>query len=126
MDLVDARLLTDDVARLAGFYDRILGTDVVVNEYYVELPTAAATLAVCRRRYTEADGCGAALPPGTDDRTILDFEVPDVDRSYGRLGRLGVRWVTAPATQPWGARSAMFRDPDGNLVNLFTRARSAP
>jgi len=52
---------------------------------------------------------------------ILDFEDGDVDASYARLGRLGVAWVTAPAMQPWGARSAMFRDPDGNLVNLFTR-----
>jgi catechol 2,3-dioxygenase-like lactoylglutathione lyase family enzyme len=28
--------------------------------------------------------------------------------------------VTEPATMPWGNRSFLFRDPDGNLVNLFT------
>ncbi|WP_331460662.1 VOC family protein [Arthrobacter sp. zg-Y750] len=26
-----------------------------------------------------------------------------------------------PATMPWGNRSTLFRDPDGNLVNLFSR-----
>jgi hypothetical protein len=29
--------------------------------------------------------------------------------------------VLEPTTMPWGNRSLLFRDPDGNLVNLFTR-----
>jgi len=29
--------------------------------------------------------------------------------------------VKAPSTQPWGNRSIYLRDPDGNLVNLYTR-----
>jgi uncharacterized glyoxalase superfamily protein PhnB len=28
--------------------------------------------------------------------------------------------VAEPATMPWGNRSLLFRDPDGNLVNFFT------
>ena len=28
--------------------------------------------------------------------------------------------VTPPTTMPWGNRALLFRDPDGNLVNLFT------
>jgi len=28
--------------------------------------------------------------------------------------------VQKPTTMPWGNRSILFRDPDGNLVNLFT------
>jgi hypothetical protein len=28
--------------------------------------------------------------------------------------------VQEPTTMPWGNRSILFRDPDGNLVNLFT------
>lgn len=28
--------------------------------------------------------------------------------------------VTEPTTMPWGNRSLLFRDPDGNLVNFFT------
>jgi hypothetical protein len=28
--------------------------------------------------------------------------------------------VQEPTTTPWGNRSLMFRDPDGNLVNSFT------
>jgi hypothetical protein len=28
--------------------------------------------------------------------------------------------VQRPTTQPWGNRSLLFRDPDGNLINFFT------
>ena len=126
MDLVNARIVTDDVSSLAEFYTAvigpgIIGAGVVPNDYYVELPTGGASLALCRRRFTEADGCGVPSAVTADQRVILDFEVDDVDATYARLTSLGVTWVMAPTDQPWGARSAMFRDPDGNLVNLFTR-----
>ncbi|MFE4836295.1 VOC family protein, partial [Arthrobacter sp. NPDC056691] len=29
-----------------------------------------------------------------------------------------------PTTMPWGNTSTLFRDPDGNLVNLFSRPTS--
>jgi hypothetical protein len=29
-------------------------------------------------------------------------------------------FITEPTTMPWGNRSLLFRDPDGNLVNFFT------
>lgn len=36
-----------------------------------------------------------------------------------RLKTLVREWVLTPTTMPWGNRSMLFRDPDGNLVNLF-------
>jgi predicted enzyme related to lactoylglutathione lyase len=126
MDLVNARIVTDDVADLARFYAAVLDVAVVGNDYYVEVPTGAATLALCRRRFTELDGCGAPLPGTVAARIILDFEVDDVDAAFRRLDRLGVTWLMPPTTQPWRARSAMLRDPDGNFVNLFTRLAPEP
>ena len=32
---------------------------------------------------------------------------------------------TGPTTMPWGNRSLLFRDPDGNLVNFFTPVTQA-
>ena len=52
---------------------------------------------------------------------MLDFEVSDVDAEYQRVAALGVEWVMPPTTQPWGNRSMIFKDPDGNLVNVFSR-----
>ena len=44
----------------------------------------------------------------------------DVDKEYERLKTLVTEWAQEPTTMPWGNRSILFRDPDGNLVNLFT------
>ncbi len=33
---------------------------------------------------------------------------------------MGDSLVQKPTTMPWGNRSLLFRDPDGNLVNVFT------
>ena len=44
MELVQSRIVTDDVEGLAAFYARLVGTPVAFNEYYVEVP--AGTLSV--------------------------------------------------------------------------------
>ena len=75
----------------------------------------------------EGDSLGRAEPLQYDeqgqrrDEVILDFLVDDVDAEYGRITALGVEWVMPPTTQPWGNRSMIFRDPAGNLVNVFSR-----
>ena len=52
---------------------------------------------------------------------IIEFRVADVDATYAELAEtLKTALVQPPTTMPWGNRSLLFRDPDGNLVNLFT------
>jgi hypothetical protein len=41
---------------------------------------------------------------------------------YARLERDTLDWVQTPTTMPWGNRSGLLRDPDGNLVNLYMPA----
>jgi uncharacterized glyoxalase superfamily protein PhnB len=55
---------------------------------------------------------------------MLDFRADDVDAEYQRISRLGVTWVMPPATQPWGRRTMIFRDPAGNLVSVSSPADS--
>ena len=38
MDLVQSRIVTDDVERFAAFYARLVRVSVVLNDYYVEVP----------------------------------------------------------------------------------------
>ena len=128
MDLAQCRMVTDDVEGLAGFYARLLDVPTALNEYYVEIQAGPASVGFSRRRFTEHredDGraaCGRAAPgPGRRDEIILDFLVDDVDAEYPRIAALGVDVVMPPTTQPWGNRSMMFRDPAGNLVNVFSR-----
>jgi len=125
MELVQSRIVTDDVARLAGFYASLLGVPVTLNDYYVELQAGPASVGFSRRRFTEyRDDDGreaAAADRRRQDEGILDFLVDDVDAEYPRIAALGVEWVLLPATQPWGNRSMIFRDPAANLVNVFSR-----
>jgi predicted enzyme related to lactoylglutathione lyase len=125
MRLVQSRIVTDDVEGLAAFYARLLGVSVTLNQYYVEVPAGAVTVGFSKRRFTEYTEDAPATGPKRRDEVILDFRVDDVDAEYERIiGLCGVTVVTPPATQPWGSRSMIFRDPGGNLVNVSSRAKS--
>jgi hypothetical protein len=50
----------------------------------------------------------------------FELLVDDVDKEFERLKSLVSEWVQEPTTMPWGNRSILFPDLDGNLVNLFT------
>ncbi|RUQ08639.1 glyoxalase/bleomycin resistance/extradiol dioxygenase family protein, partial [Curtobacterium sp. HSID17257] len=45
----------------------------------------------------------------------------DVDGAFAELGLTGEDVVLGPTTMPWGNRSALVRDPDGNVGNLSSR-----
>ena len=126
MRLVQSRIGTDDVEGLAAFYAGLLGVSVTLNDYYVEVPAGPVTVGFSKRRFTEyrEEDHPAANGPERRDEVILDFEVADVDAEYERIAELGVTVVMPPKTQPWGSRSMIFRDPGGNLVNVFSRAPS--
>jgi catechol 2,3-dioxygenase-like lactoylglutathione lyase family enzyme len=120
MKLVQSRIVTDDVERLARFYARLLGEQAALNEYYVEIEAGPASVGFSRRCFTEYQEPDRGRP--RRDEIILDFLAGDVDAEYPRVAALGVDWVLPPTTQPWGNRSMVFRDPGGNLVNVFARA----
>jgi len=53
---------------------------------------------------------------------ILEFEVDDVDPVRAVLA--DVELVMPPTVMPWGNRAMLLRDPDGNLVNVYSRPQS--
>ena len=128
MDLVQSRIVTDDVERLAAFYARLVRVSVVLNDYYVEVPTGAASVGFSRRRFTECREDQAARPCSPQHRAeiMLDFRAGDADAEYKRISQLGLTWVIQPATQLWGCRTMIFRDPAGNLVSVSSPAEAAP
>jgi predicted enzyme related to lactoylglutathione lyase len=128
MELVQSRIVTDDVEGLAAFYARLVGTQVALNEYYVEVPAGPVSVGFSRCRFTECGEDLTARPEGQPlrDEIILDFMAGDVDAEYERIAALGVAWVMLPATQPWGSRSMIFRDPGGNLVSVFSPSKAVP
>ncbi|WP_030395397.1 VOC family protein [Kitasatospora purpeofusca] len=120
MDFLSIRIITADVARLVDFYERAtgVGADWSTPDF-AELRTASATLAIAGTRTVPLFAPGSA-EPAANRSVVLEFLVDDVDNAHRRLRADVPEFVTEPTTMPWGNRSLLFRDPDGNLVNFFT------
>jgi uncharacterized glyoxalase superfamily protein PhnB len=119
MRLVQPRLVTEDVPALARFYEEVLGIAPIGSEDYMEFRGPGSTLAISSKRSVDLFNAGAA-EPNANRSVILDFQVKDVDRERSRLSVLVDEFVLEPTDQPWGSRSMLFRDPDGNLINFFS------
>jgi predicted enzyme related to lactoylglutathione lyase len=124
MDFASIRIITEDVDRLAGFYERVTETAAVrPAPVFAEFRTATGTLAIGSTATVAMLG-ERAPQPGKNDSVIIEFLVADVDAEFARLKDFLEDVVLEPTTMPWGNRSALFRDPDGNVVNLFSRPAS--
>ncbi|WP_093151608.1 VOC family protein [Saccharopolyspora antimicrobica] len=122
MQLVSVRVITNDVTRLVEFYEQVTGLDARrPAEQFAELVGPSCTLAIGSAETMALFSAGADVPE-SNRTAILEFLVEDVDREHERLMSLAVapEVVQEPTTMPWGNRSLLFRDPDGNLVNFFT------
>lgn len=125
MKLAFTRIVTKEVSSLTKFYRQITGVSPkILNEAYVEFPTAGTTLAISSQHTMDLYGAGATTP-ASNRSLVLDFQVDDVDRERVRLRELVNDFVLEPTNQPWGNRSMLFRDPDGNLINFFAPIRRA-
>jgi lactoylglutathione lyase len=51
-------------------------------------------------------------------RVLLAAFVKDTDEAYEELKARGVQFIKLPTTQPWGQRTAYFKDPDGNIWEI--------
>jgi predicted enzyme related to lactoylglutathione lyase len=120
MHFVSVRIITRDVARLVGFYERATGCPATwATEDFAEIVTACGTLAIAGTRTVPLFAPGSAEP--AQNRTVItEFLVDDVDLVHQNLAGFLTDVVAGPTTMPWGNRSLLFRDPDGNLVNFFT------
>jgi catechol 2,3-dioxygenase-like lactoylglutathione lyase family enzyme len=127
MNFVSTRIITADIKRLVRFYERITGTPLTMfTEDFAELNTPSATLAIGSTRTLEL--FGGDVGRAADSHTaIIEFLVDDVDAEYRKLADvIKNALVQEPTTMPWGNRSLLFRDPDGNLVNFFTPSLRRP
>ena len=61
------------------------------------------------------------LPAGCRDKMMVSFEVDNVDEAFETLSARGVEFVNRPTDMPgWGMRVVHLRDPEENLIELFT------
>ncbi|MGN7823139.1 VOC family protein [Chitinophaga sp. 22536] len=126
MNFSSARIITADIKRLVQFYENVTGTPFTwYTDEFAELRTPLASLAIGSTKTLAFFGGEAVATAATNRSVIIEFRVEDIDSSYEALAEfLNDAVVQQPTTMPWGNRSLLFRDPDGNLINFFTPATS--
>jgi predicted enzyme related to lactoylglutathione lyase len=120
MNLVSLRIITADIKRLVQFYENATGAGVRwLTDDFAELVAGSCTLAIGSTRTLAFFGEGVARA-ANNKSVFIEFIVEDVDKEFERIKDLTNDIVQKPTTMPWGNRSLLFRDPDGNLINFFT------
>lgn len=121
MRFQSVRIITSDIRRLVSFYETALSVKANwFTDDFVEIPSDRATLAIGSAKTLGLFGGAAVAQPEANRSAILEFRVANVDAEFDRLKPQLPNVVQPPTTMPWGNRSLLFRDPDGNLVNFFT------
>ncbi len=120
MKLTSLRIITGDIKRLVRFFENV--TNLAAQWYtddFAGIVTDTATLAIGSTRTISLFGQGIAQP-ASNRSVIIEFKVENVDEDFERIKEVIGDVVQKPTTMPWGNRSLLFRDPDGNLINFFT------
>ena len=109
------------------FYQGVLGQSLSKRtDHWAQFDCGGLTLGLYARA-AMADNLGVAeaelgTPPGAVE---LAFAVEDVDIAFRAALDAGARSFRAPEDRPWGERTGYILDPDGALVELYTRVHTA-
>jgi catechol 2,3-dioxygenase-like lactoylglutathione lyase family enzyme len=124
--VLETALYVDDLARAAGFYERLLDARTLLADERMRALDVAGRQVLLLFLKRASDGPnpvpGGVIPPhDADGRMHLAFAVPadDLAAWETRLEDMGVA-VESRVRAPRGGTSLYFRDPDGHLVELAT------
>jgi catechol 2,3-dioxygenase-like lactoylglutathione lyase family enzyme len=108
-----------DMAAMRRFYEDVLGFAQAreLSPGWIEYRIGANTLALAKPNRTAAD---APTPIGSASLQLA-FKVSavEVDQCADELTRQDVELLSPPTDQAFGHRTLFFRDPDGNLLEVF-------
>jgi predicted enzyme related to lactoylglutathione lyase len=105
-----------DIGRAVQFYGDTLGLEVrSQQEQWAELEAGGLTIGLNAREEET---------PGGDGGAVLAFRPQgSLEDAVDELGGKGVEFIGGISEHPWG-RVAVFKDPDGNDLQLYTPPES--
>jgi catechol 2,3-dioxygenase-like lactoylglutathione lyase family enzyme len=112
-------IIVRDMAAMRRFYEGILRFSLTreLSAGWIEFQIGGNTLALSRPHRTAKD---APTPAGSAALQLAFKVAPDdVDRCADELLWWGVDLVEPPTNQSFGHRTLFFRDPDGNLLEVY-------
>lgn len=119
MRFASVRVVTGDVDALKTFYSKLTGiapTDLAPG--FSEIRLEGCTLAISSTEIIDKVN-GGALVPSANRSSMIELEVGDVEAIRAQVAPEAI--VQQPTTMPWGNVSMLLRDPDGAVVNIFSR-----
>jgi lactoylglutathione lyase len=119
------RLLVSNFKECFRFYRDVLGFQPTYgneDDSYADFATGSVIIALFdRREMSQALGTsGKPVRPDTQDSICLVLGIQNVDIACRQLEESGIHLLSRPTDHPdWGIRTAHFRDPDGNLIEIY-------
>ena len=116
-------IFVNDLQKTIEFYRDIIGLEVKgTAESYAEFNHGGIRFAAFgREMLPEWLGVTPTYPDGLNGTFELAIDLPhfeDVDLEFDRLVKAGAKPVMEPKDMPWGQRSAIVADPDGNFIEI--------
>ena len=117
-------IFVEDIQRMVAFYRDVLRFDIDWdgNGPYAEFKQDGVRFSMYERSQLPGLlGHEPSYPTGINGTFEIAIELPTsakADEMFHRVTSEGARVVYAPRTEPWGMRSSMVADPEGNLVEI--------
>ena len=126
MKFNNVRLLVKDYKKCFEFYTETLGFEAafdlgVYASFKVADGIEGLAIFTSDLMAPMVGNADKTQPVGFREKTMISFETECVDTTYKTLLEKGVRFINQPTDVPdWGMRVVHLRDPEENLIELFT------
>ncbi|WP_434663773.1 VOC family protein [Klebsiella sp. MISC125] len=127
MKFSNVRLLVKDYRKCFNFYTQQLGLEAVwdIEDCYASFKVAEGiegfALFTSDLMAPVIGNTEKAHPIGYREKSMISFEVNNVDESYHAFLAKGIKFINKPMDMPeWGMRVVHLYDPEENLIELFT------
>ena len=124
MKFASIRVVTGDVTALKAFYAALTGVDPTdLAPGFAEIRLDGCTLAISSEDIINKLN-GGAIVPRSNRSAMIELEVDDVEAVRASVADGALAEIVQPPTvMPWGNHSMLLRDPDGAIVNIFSRPK---